>query len=58
MNEFGKGYEGAAQGYSNIDANSRTTLYEFWVEQTLVELGLHVKAGKIGYSSFGYFVLA
>ena len=44
---FGETYDGAAQLYSNIDASSRTTLYEIWFEQRLMSDRLRIKAGKI-----------
>lgn len=47
INVFGETYDGAAQLYSNIDASSRTTLYEIWFEQRLMSDGLRIKAGKI-----------
>jgi carbohydrate-selective porin OprB len=47
INIFGETYDGAAQLYSNIDAGSRTTLYEIWFEQRLMSDGLRIKAGKI-----------
>jgi len=47
INVFGETYDGAAQLYSNIDASSRTTLYEIWFEQRLMSDRLRIKAGKI-----------
>lgn len=47
LNVAGDGYDDVAQGYSNIDANSRTTLYEAWVMQTLWNDRVQVQAGKI-----------
>lgn len=47
MRHFGDDCVGESQLYSNIDANSRTTLYEAWVQQTLFSEKLRVKAGKI-----------
>jgi len=47
INVFGETYDGAAQIYSNIDAGSRTTLYEIWFEQRLMSDRLRIKAGKI-----------
>jgi porin len=44
---FGELYDGAAQLYSNIDADSRTTLYEVWIEQKLWSDKFRLKAGKI-----------
>jgi carbohydrate-selective porin OprB len=46
-NDFGQTFDGAAQIYSNIDAPSRTTLYEIWFEQILFSEKLRLKAGKI-----------
>jgi len=45
--EFGGTYDGAAQVYSNIDAPSRTTLYEVWAQQEMLSGKLRFKAGKI-----------
>lgn len=47
INVFGETYEGSAQLYSNIDASSRTTLYEIWFEQRLMSDKLRFKAGKM-----------
>jgi porin len=47
LRNFGETDEGAAQVYSNIDAQSRTTLYEIWFEQRLVANKLRLKGGKI-----------
>jgi porin len=47
MRHFGELYDGAAQLYSNIDADSRTTLYEVWIEQKLWSDKFRLKAGKI-----------
>ena len=47
INVFGETYDGAAQLYSNIDASSRTTLYEIWFEQRLMSDRIRIKAGKI-----------
>ena len=47
LNVFGETYDGAAQLYSNIDASSRTTLYEIWFEQRLMSDRFRIKAGKI-----------
>ena len=47
INLFGETYDCAAQLYSNIDASSRTTLYEIWFEQRLMSDRLRIKAGKI-----------
>lgn len=51
MRTFGETYEGAAQLYSNIDASSRTTLYEIWFEQRLLSNKLRLKGGKIDANS-------
>lgn len=47
MEEFGATHDGAAQLYSNIDAPSRTMLYELWLEQKLLDGKLRLKGGKI-----------
>jgi porin len=47
LNNFGEDDVGAAQLYSNIDADGRTTLYEAWIEQRLFSEKLRLKAGKI-----------
>jgi porin len=47
INEFGDGDGVAAQLYSNIDACSKTMLYEFWLEQKLYGDKLRLKGGKI-----------
>jgi len=47
LREFGTGDEDVAQGYSNIDGESRTTLYELWAQQTILDGRLRMKAGKI-----------
>jgi carbohydrate-selective porin OprB len=47
INEFGDGEVGAAQLYSNIDARSKTMLYELWLEQKLFGEKLRLKGGKI-----------
>ncbi len=47
LNVFGETYDGAEQLYSNIDASSRTTLYEIWFEQKLLSDRLRLKGGKI-----------
>ena len=52
INVFGETYDGAAQLYSNIDASSRTTLYEIWFEQRLMSDRIRIKAGKIDASEF------
>jgi porin len=46
-NHFGETYDGGAQLYSNIDAPSRTTLYELWLEQRLFSNKLRIKGGKV-----------
>lgn len=51
MRQFGETYEDAAQLYSNIDASSRTTLYEIWFEQRLLSNKLRLKGGKIDANS-------
>ena len=51
LNHFGEDEAGPAQGFSNIDAPSRTTLYEAWMEQRLFSDRLRVKAGKIDANS-------
>jgi porin len=45
--EFGGSYDLSAQVYSNIDAPSRTYLYELWLQQSLSEGKVRVKFGKI-----------
>lgn len=45
--EFGWSKAEAAQIYSNIDAASRTTLYEIWFEQKWMAGKLRIKGGKI-----------
>ena len=47
LSEFGGTYDGSAQVYSNIDAPSRSTLYEAWVEQRLMSDKLRLRVGKI-----------
>lgn len=47
VNHFGETYDGAAQLYSNIDAPSRTILYELWLEQKISSDKLRLKVGKI-----------
>lgn len=47
MRQFGDADDGAAQVFSNIDARSRTTLYEMWFEQRLFSNKLRLKGGKI-----------
>lgn len=45
--EFGGAYDFSSQLYSNIDAPSRTTLYEFWGQKTVLDGLLRIKVGKI-----------
>ncbi len=47
LNNFGETYDEEAQLYSNIDAPSRTTMYEIWIEQRLLSDRLRLKGGKI-----------
>lgn len=47
QSNFGDDFVGAAQLYSNIDAAAATTLYEAWIEQTLLSDKIRLKAGKI-----------
>lgn len=47
LREFGWTDDEAAQIYSNIDAASRTTLYEMWLEQKWMAGKLRIKGGKI-----------
>jgi len=49
--EFGGEYDLSTQLYSNIDAPSRTSLYEFWLQQSLLGGKLRIKAGKIDANS-------
>jgi carbohydrate-selective porin OprB len=49
--EFGGEYELSTQLYSNIDAPSRTSFYEFWLQQSLLGGRLRIKAGKIDANS-------
>ena len=46
LNNFGETYGAEAQVFSNIDATSRTTLYEFWIEQRLFSDKLRLKGGR------------
>ena len=46
LNNFGED-SGGVQLYSNIDASSRTTLYEAWIEQLLFSERIRFKFGKI-----------
>ncbi|HEY2471463.1 MAG TPA: carbohydrate porin [Terracidiphilus sp.] len=43
----GQLYEDVAEGYSNIDADSRICLYEAWVLQTIAQDRLEVQVGLI-----------
>lgn len=45
--EYGSMYDCDAQGYSNIDAPSRTVLYQAWAQQQLFGSHLRLKAGRI-----------
>lgn len=47
INEFGDIRSDPAQVVSNIDATSRTTLYELWLQQTMLSEKLRLKFGKI-----------
>ncbi len=47
IDEFGWSDDAAAQIYSNIDAASRTTLYEMWFEQKWMAGKVRIKGGKI-----------
>jgi len=47
INEFGWTDVGASQVLSNIDASSRTTLYELWWQQQWMAGKLRLKGGKI-----------
>lgn len=47
VREFGQIDDRVAQGYSNLDTNQHTTLYEAWIQQTIVGGKLAVKAGRI-----------
>ena len=47
LGEFGYGYEQSFQVPSNIDASSRTTLYEMWIQQKLYGDRLRLKFGKV-----------
>lgn len=51
LREFGSSSDGGAQVFSNIDAPSRTTLYEIWLEQKLLSGKLRLKGGKIDAST-------
>ncbi|HEY1501507.1 MAG TPA: carbohydrate porin [Acidobacteriaceae bacterium] len=45
--EYGSIYNCDAQGYSNIDAPSRTVLYQAWAQELLFGSRLRLKAGRI-----------
>ena len=47
VQKFGEDCVGEAQLYSNIDADSRTTLYEAWLEQRWMSERIRLKGGKI-----------
>ncbi len=47
LSNFGEDEIGEGQLFSNIDASSRTTLYEAWIEQRLFSEKLRLKLGKI-----------
>lgn len=47
LDQFGQGGDDAAQVLSNMDAPSRTTLYELWIEQRLWSGNARFKFGKI-----------
>jgi porin len=49
--EFGGDYCVSSQLYSNIDAPSRTWLYEMWLEQTLLNGSVRLKGGKFDANS-------
>jgi carbohydrate-selective porin OprB len=49
--EFGGEYDLSTQLYSNIDGPSRTTFYEFWLQQSLFDGKLRIKAGKLDANS-------
>lgn len=44
---FGETYDDEAQIYSNIDASSRTTLYEAWFQKSFFSERIRLKAGKM-----------
>jgi len=44
-------YSRVSQLYSNIDGNSRTSIYELWLQQTTLSNKLRVKVGKVDASS-------
>jgi carbohydrate-selective porin OprB len=45
--QHGGDHTGDAQGFSNIDAPSRTYLYELWLQQELLRGKLRLKAGRV-----------
>ena len=45
--EFGDSYDLSAQVYSNIDAPTRASVYELWLQQSLLGDKLRLKFGKI-----------
>lgn len=47
IGENGSDYVGDAQGFSNIDDDSHTLLYELWVEQKLPGTNWRTRIGKI-----------
>ena len=49
--EFGGEYDLSTQLYSNIDAPCRTSIYEFWLQQSLLGGKLRIKAGKLNANS-------
>lgn len=51
LRNFGDSDDEVFQLYSNIDADSRTILYEAWWEQRLLSDRLRIKAGKIDANS-------
>lgn len=50
-NALGAGYCAPMQGYSNIDATTRTSLYEAWAQQQVWGRRVRLKAGKIDANS-------
>lgn len=47
LQAFGETYDDEAQIYSNIDAPSRTTLYEAWLQKSFFSERIRLKAGKM-----------
>ncbi len=47
LQAFGETYDDEAQIYSNIDAASRTTLYEAWFQKSFFSEKIRLKVGKI-----------